>query len=377
MAEAGPAAKDAAQHSCGVGIIGLSANGGWASLAHLPALRSMPAKFDVVALSASSDKSAEAAAKAHAVSMATGDALVLASSGDVELVVVAVKVPQHRDLVHKALDCRKHVYCEWPLGRSTGEAEEMLGAARQSGVRHFVGLQARSSPALRYVRDLVEEGYVGRVMSTRVTGSGGFPWGGQALASLAYTLDDRLGATLFTIPFGHMIDGFTWVLGDFAALDATMAIQFPQVELTDTGETIAASGPDEVVVSGILESGAVASLHYTGRESPAGNLLWEISGEAGTLLIESGSGHLQYGHLRISGGQGGEALRPLETPSIYRHCNTAADSYADSVAHAYHAVFEDLRTGADSVPNFADAVKLHRLLDRIRHAAGWTMESGI
>lgn len=377
MADEEPAAEGAAPHSCGVGIIGLSANGGWASLAHLPALRSMPAKFDVVALSASSGKSAEAAAKAHAVSMATSDALVLASSGDVELVVVAVKVPEHRDLVQKALDCRKDVYCEWPLGRNTAEAEEMLDAARQSGVRHFVGLQARSSPALRYIRDLVEEGYVGRVISTRVTGSGGFPWSGQALASLAYTLDDSLGATLFTIPFGHMIDGFTWVLGEFAELDATMAVQFPQVKLTDTGETIAANGPDEVVVSGTLQSGAVASLHYTGRESPAGNLRWEISGDSGALLIESGSGHLQYGHLDISGGQGEEELRPLQIPPIYRQCTTAEDSHADSVAHAYHAVSKDLRTGAASVPDFAHALKLHRLLDRIRHAAGWNMESGI
>jgi predicted dehydrogenase len=173
------------------------------------------------------------------------------------------------------------------------------------------------------------------------------------------------------------VDGFTGVLGDFAALNATMAVQFPQVKLTDTGKTIAANGPDEVVVSGTLESGAVASLHYTGPESPAGNLRWEISGEAGTLLIESGSGHLQYGHLKISGRQGEGELRKLEVPPSYRRCTTAENSHADSVAHAYHAVFEDLRTGADSVPDFADAVKLHRLLDRIRNAAGWNMESGI
>ena len=344
-------------------------------MAHLPALRSLPDKFEVAALAASSDKMAQAAATAHGIAMATGDPGVLAARRDVDLVVVAVRVSFHRMLVQEALERQKHVYCEWPLGRNTAEAQEMLEAARLAGVRHFVGLQARNSPALRYVRDLVESGYLGKVLSSRVTGSGGFPWGGHAVSSLAYTLDDEQGATLFTIPFGHMIDGFTWVLGDFSTLDATMAIQSPHVFLSDTEETVEASGSDEVVVSGLLRSGAVASLHYTGRDSPAGNLRWEISGDAGTLLIESDSGHLQYGHLRVSGSQGEAEFRPLEIRATFRRCDTAADSYADSVAHAYCAVFDDLSTGSASAPDFAEAVKLHRLLDRIRQAAGWNMES--
>lgn len=375
MASEETAPTDKAAQSYGVGIIGLSASGGWAGLAHLPALRSLPDNFAVAALATSSDKSAEDAASAHGIALATGDPGVLAASQNVELVVVAVKVPFHRSLVQEALDRQKHVYCEWPLGRNTGEAQEMLDAAGDARVRHFVGLQARSSPTLRYIRDLVENGYLGRVLSSRVTGSGGFPWGGEALSSLAYTLDDAQGATLFTIPFGHMIDGFTWALGDFDTLEATMAVQSPEVFLSDTAMTIPATGPDEVVVSGSLQSGAVVSLHYTGRESPAGNFRWEITGNAGTLLIESDSGHLQYGHLRIRGRQGDEELQILEVPQSLRRCDTDPDSYADSVAHAYRLVFDDLSTGSASAPDFAQAVKLHQLLDRIRQAAGWNMES--
>lgn len=375
MAAALKAAEDAAPDKCGVGIIGLSASGGWAGLAHLPALRSMPDRFAVNGLAASSAQRAEAAGQAHQIALATVDPGALAESSDVDLIVVAVKVPFHRALVDEALARNKPVYCEWPLGRNTAEAEEMLETARAAGVRHFVGLQARNTPALRFVCELVQSGYVGRVVSSRVAGSGGFPWGGSALSSLSYTLDDRQGGTMFTIPFGHMIDGFTWVLGDFDTLDATLAVQSPEVFLTDTGKTIEATGPDEVVVSGKLQSGAVASLHYVGRESPAGNLRWEISGDAGTLLIEADTGHLQYGHLRISGRQGEGELQPLAVPESYRRCDTDAASYADGVAHAYLAVSQDLNTGSASVPDFVDAVKLHRLLDRIKQAARWNMES--
>ncbi len=39
--------------------------------------------------------------------------------------------------------------------------------------RGFVGLHGRSTPAIAYLRDLIAEGYVGEVLSTRVIASGG------------------------------------------------------------------------------------------------------------------------------------------------------------------------------------------------------------
>lgn len=374
-----PVAEQAERHApsppFGIGIIGLSAGGGWASTAHLPALRSMPERFRVIGLAASSTKKAEAAGQEHEVALTTADPSVLAGHGDIDLVVVAVKVPQHRALVEAAIAGGKAVYCEWPLGRDTEEAIAMLEHAKTADVRHFIGLQARSTPFLQYVRDLVRDGYVGKILSSRVAGSGGFPWGGEAISSLAYALDDEQGGTLFTIPFGHMIDAFTWVLGEFDKLAATMAVQSPRVRLADMCETVAATGPDEVAVTGRLTSGTVVSLHYTGRDSPAGNLRWEIAGDGGTLLIEANSGHLQYGHVRISGQQGDAPLEPMAIPENYRRTETDADSYADGVAHAYRALFDDLTTGSAIVPDFAEAVKTHRLLDRIREAANWKLET--
>jgi len=59
----------------------------------------------------------------------------LARHPDVDLVTVTVKVPDHYRPVMAAIDASKHIYCEWPLGRNTGEAREMLDAAERKGVR--------------------------------------------------------------------------------------------------------------------------------------------------------------------------------------------------------------------------------------------------
>lgn len=358
-----------AKRTIGVGIIGLSAGGGWAANAHVPALRAMPDRFSIVGLCGSSAGSAEAAADAHAVSFATADPAALASRSDVDLVVVTVKVPRHRELVEHALDAGKAVYCEWPLGNGLDEALAMAEAARVRRVPAFAGLQARSAPALRYLRDLISQGYVGEVLSTSILGSGGFPWGGTATAGTSYVTDVSTGATMLTIPVGHTLDALTWILGSFQQVSATLATRHRTVRLLDEHRSVIATAPDQVAVSGILVSGAVASLHYRGDDSPGTNFRWEIRGREGTLLVEGDSGHLQYGHVRLRGGHDGKDLADLAVPAEYRQIALDPAGYAESVAHAYRAVHDDLQSKTSVAPTFDDAVATQRLLERIIRAS--------
>ena len=66
----------------------------------------------------------------------------------VEAALVAVRVPAHYVLTKNALEAGKHVYCEWPLGKTTQEAEELAVLARKMKVHTMVGLQRRASPDL-------------------------------------------------------------------------------------------------------------------------------------------------------------------------------------------------------------------------------------
>ena len=79
----------------------------------------------------------------------------MAAHPEVDLIVVCVRVPGHRELVMAGLQAGKAVFCEWPLGATLAEAQEMAGLARQRSLATIVGLQARSDPAILYARDLV------------------------------------------------------------------------------------------------------------------------------------------------------------------------------------------------------------------------------
>src|SRR5215510_11424682 len=142
-----------------VGIVGANPSRGFASIAHIPALQAFP-DFEISALCTTRQDSAEVAARHYGVPLAFYDAEKLAQHPDVDLVVISVKVPDHYLPVMAAIEARKHIYCEWPLGRNTDEAVRMCDAANRKGIFHAVGLQGRVSPAIEYAKELVADGYV-------------------------------------------------------------------------------------------------------------------------------------------------------------------------------------------------------------------------
>ena len=77
-------------------------------------------------------------------------------------------VPSHYEATKAAIEAGKHVLTEWPLGQDTAEAEELADLARAKGVQTAVGLQSRVSPALLFVKEQIEAGYVGEVLSCSV-----------------------------------------------------------------------------------------------------------------------------------------------------------------------------------------------------------------
>src|SRR5207247_3242324 len=149
-----------------VGIIGASPDRGWAADAHIPALTSLSDDFEITALSTSRRESAEAASKLFGVPVAFDNHQELVTRADVDVVAITVKVPYHLELATAALGAGKAVYCEWPLGNGLAEAQTLAALAKKQGVLAVAGLQARSAPAVAYVRDLLQQGYVGEVLST-------------------------------------------------------------------------------------------------------------------------------------------------------------------------------------------------------------------
>src|SRR2546427_6795264 len=172
-----------------VGLIGATPDRGWAMGVHIPALRARR-HFEMTAVGATRQETAEAAANKWGVRGAYTDPRKLAADPDVDLVVVSVKTPGHHALVRTALEAGKHVLCEWPLAATMDEVRDLVRLARaQTGVRTFISLQARCAPVLAYAKDLVAQGYVGRVLSSTMLSASG--WGAFTDQSRIYGADKK------------------------------------------------------------------------------------------------------------------------------------------------------------------------------------------
>src|SRR5207237_7400657 len=218
-----------------VGIIGANPDRGWAAQAHIPALRSLPDDFEITALSTTRRESADAAGKLFGVPAAFDNHQELVSSPTVDVVAVTVKVPHHLELATAALKAGKAVYCEWPVGNGLEEAETLAALAKKLGLLAVAGLQARSAPAVAYVRDLIKQSYVGEVLSTTLIGSG-MGWGPTVEPFNAYMNDRKNGATMLSIPLGHTSEALCHCLGEVRELSATMTGRRKSFTIAGAGE---------------------------------------------------------------------------------------------------------------------------------------------
>lgn len=355
----------------GVGVIGASMDGTWGGTAHLPALQSLPG-YRIAAISTTRQASADETAQKFDVPHAFEDLHQLVTHPDVDLVTITVKVPEHDRLVRAAVEAGKHVYCEFPLARSAAEARDLLQTAETRGIRHFVGLQARANPAMAYVKDLILQGYVGKVRAVHCDYAlPVYPVRSkQITASRQYLLDNANGANQLTITAGHLLDGIQYMLGDFTEVSAMLETQARLVQVVETGEQVQATSPDHVIINGILENGAILNTHI--RNTYSGSLSLSIHGTEGDLILQSVENNMfQMDSFIVKGTQQSTAALPLTIPAHYHLLLPTRISAGPAlqVAGLYEQIYKDLQNDTSVAPSFHTAVKVHELLDHVRSSS--------
>lgn len=372
-----------------VGIIGLGRNSGhmvpglWAAMAHLPYLNASP-KYEVVAVTNSTIESAQASIGHNNLGpnvKAYGNPQDLANDPNVDLIVVSVKVAQHYTLAKPALLAGKSVFVEWPLGANTSEAKELAQLAKTHGSKTIIGLQARASPLVLKLKELISSGKIGKVLSSTVISSfGGVPEGKWPVGA-EYYLDINSGGNQFSIFFGHFLDSFTNVLGDFSSVNSsTLRTDYPTATVVDpTGKVVhenyPKTSPDSIQLQGTLKNGASASIVYynaPGKAIDDTGIRWLITGTEGQIEVTTPEMQWQIGppgtKLRARLGRDAEV-------EVVDFENVGEDSAVKdapfpgpNTARLYEAFVEGRK---EDYADFESAVKTHELLDLIQKEAGW------
>jgi len=350
-----------------VGLIG--AGGRWGPWAHVPALQGLP-ETELYAVCTAHADTAQAAADKYGVKHAYSDDKAMNADAQVEAALVAVRVPAHFVLAKNALGAGKPVYCEWPLGANTREAEELAALARNKKVPTMVGLQRRASPAYMYLRELVKDGYVGQVLSVnmQLMNSGVL----TRTSDRTWQRDFKLGANTLTITFGHVLDAMCMVVGELAEVSAIVSTRVPQWFETDTKKYVDVTSPDNVMIQGRLENGAVANAYVGVHPYHGSGYRFEIYGREGTLMMIGGGEAGQEENRRIMGGKKDDkALAGLPVPERLKWVPEAVRKVgrAYDVGQMWVNFAKAIRGGTSVEPDFDHAVRRHRTLDAIVRAS--------
>jgi len=140
-----------------VGVLGA---GAWARHAHLPGYRRDP-RCEVVAIADPQIDLARDTAREFGIPTATTEPHDLFGRDDIQAIDVCTPSATHFELAWAALEAGKHVLCEKPVAYDFRDTLRARDLARSRGLKTKVGLTFRYSPAMRYMRELVADGFVG------------------------------------------------------------------------------------------------------------------------------------------------------------------------------------------------------------------------
>jgi predicted dehydrogenase len=340
----------------GVGIVGASADSGWARFSHIPAIAASP-HLELTAVATTNRESALKAASAFKVPRAFVGAAALAACEAVDLVVISIKAPEHEAAVTAAVAAGKPVLCEWPLGANCEGAARMTTLARSRRLRGVIGLQGRFSPVAMQARQLIDSGYLGEIQAVTLRASYSF-WGRYLPA--AYFADERSGVNVLSISGGHCLDMMTYLCGEVTQVSGALSYRHKEGLAADTQTSVVISAPDQFAAQGRLSNGAIFAVHVIGDAPSEQTFRLRITGTKGQIELEA-PGMPEIAPLTLTGSQSEKPMTMLA--SAARGADDPETAYSP-VAN-YLALYQTFAIGWDGLPTFDEALKLHELLDAI------------
>ncbi len=200
-------------------------------------------------------------------------------------VCIATPNRLHVPMARLALERGLHVMCEKPLALSTQDARDLLLLARRKGVTHAVNFSNWTNPAVRYVKDLIDAGELGRIYQAHLAylqdwladATAPYSWRNSKADSGTGALGD-LGS--------HVIDLGRLFAGEIGSVSATLAVIIAERHSPD-GSLRRVDADDLVDMQIRFRSGTLASLRVSRVARGFGDYRRiELYGERSALILE-------------------------------------------------------------------------------------------
>lgn len=251
-----------------------------------------------------------------------------------------------------ALNAGVHVLCEKPMALTVADCGRMIQAAEKNNRRLFAIKQNRYNPPVAAVKQLIDDGKLGKINSIQLSCF----WNrNEAYYANSWKgTKDLDGGTLYT-QFSHFVDLLYWMVGDVEEVQAMMGNyeHTNSIEFEDTGVVILR-----------FANGAIGTINYTVNsyeKNMEGSLT--IFAEKGTVKI--GGQYLNELEYQQIEGMKIENLPEGNKPNNY-------GTYVGSMSNhnlVYDNVIEVLEKGASITTSAFEGLKTVEIIQKIYAAA--------
>ena len=344
-----------------VGVVGTS---WWADAMHLPALASHPRARTVAICGRNRDR-AWKMAQTWGIPQVYADYREMIADAELDALVIATPNSAHYPISMKALESGLHLLCEKPIALSYAQAREMAEAAQAKKLKTLVPFTYSYMPSARYLKELIDDGYLGAPYHLNMRYYTGFARDGEYL----WRFDQKIAGSGIIGDLGsHFLYLAEWLYGDIEAISCRLGFTVARAPLNAAGDSYEVAD-DSCMLTLDFASGALGMIHCSAlcyEDTPFGQTHhMEFHGSGGTLYSFTDWDRIQ----QVRGARVGEGMiRELPIPDhIWGDArrDTVHNTYRDmfrSEDHMIRGFINSIVNDTEITPNFQQGARVQRLL---------------
>ncbi len=227
---------------------------------------------EVVMVADVAEGMARACATRYNIPAFTSDYHDILERRDIEAVVICSSTDTHARIIEEAAAAGKHIFCEKPIALDLPSIDRALAAVREARVKLQIGFNRRFDASFRRVRQVIEQGEIGRPHLLHITSYDPAP------PPLAYI---RVSGGLFLDMMIHDFDMARFLTGSEAEEAFALADALIDPAIGEAGDV------DTAIVTLRFMNGVIATISNSRQASYGYDQRVELLGSKGAIAIDN------------------------------------------------------------------------------------------
>lgn len=197
-----------------------------------------------------------------------------------DAVIICSENNRHKEMVLKAAAAKKHILVEKPIATTVEDAEEMIRVCEENRVILQVAFSVRFNTPIRQLKQMIDEGKLGKIIAFRTTNRGQNPGGW-------FIEKEQSGGGAVLDHTVHMVDIMRWYTGkEISEVYGIVDSYFHNIDIDDAG-----------ILTLEFENGIIATHDASWSKFYAyptwGDVTIEVIGSKQTIRVDALKEHYQ------------------------------------------------------------------------------------